>query len=169
MNLSNKNIGINFRRQSKQIQFADFNTITDATPDDVIEEFESRKMITYDNDKSNSAKSITQRTFSSMDKHINIKRQLWNQSKTQLSKLQRISNMAAKQIIGFDPLKADYQPFPIKNSYRQKVVIEETSEYDHESSPKQNRRTDKKNTIMYKSHDRIMDTFNSSSVSNNIV
>jgi hypothetical protein len=81
-------------------------------------------------------KSVTQRTNSSIDKHISWTRQLRNDTKSTLSKLQKISNKAVEQITGHDPLKLDYQPFPIRQSYRIRQIMDTESDYHGEEEEK---------------------------------
>lgn len=68
----------------------------------------------------NTLRTITQRTNSSIDKHISSKRKLLNEIKTNVSKLEKISNKAAQQLIGRDPATIDWRPFPIRDTYRGK-------------------------------------------------
>lgn len=109
--------------------------------------------------KSTSVKSITQRTNSSIDQHITLRRQLWNDIKTNQSKLEKIVSDATESVSGFNPVKPEYQPFPIHETYRyKKVICEESDGYNDtagESSPVDIKQAHRSHTIMHSSPSKL--------------
>lgn len=78
-------------------------------------------------------RSTTQRTHKSIDRHISIQRKVWNGQKNSYNKLEKISNLAEKQVLGINPEILRNTSFPIKSSYRLKPIINKDSKYNDTS------------------------------------
>ena len=111
------------RRHTKKLQFADLVSCDFKYPDNVSSNSKSKKYYSIFS-KPPSTKRIAQRTHSSIDKHISVKRRLLNDTKTNLTKLQKIANLATQQITGIDPIAEKWRPFPIRESYRDRNSTE---------------------------------------------
>lgn len=76
--------------------------------------------------------------------------------KTKVSKLQKIANLATESVTGYDPIKTEYRPFPIKPTYRYKRIIdsEYTDNQDY-SSPRGLNRGNRSHTIMHSTPNKL--------------
>lgn len=76
INHSNKAIGFHFAHPSKNLQFADMIAENSNPLEETDEKDHKNKCV-----MPNHNKSIIQRTITSVDRHINVHRELWNTKK----------------------------------------------------------------------------------------
>lgn len=104
----------NSKTNSKVLQFADIVAIRENQKE--LNDSKRKKAASSldKNLQNNSNRSITQRTFSSIDRHITEQRQHYNENKATLTKLDKITYKAAEQVTGIDKAKYERAALPIK-------------------------------------------------------
>ena len=134
---------------TKNIQFADLIAIHETLKENPKS---GRKKPYYQRRfNSNSSQSIAKRTNTSIDKFISSHRQAWNSNKSNLSKLDKISNNATEKVCGVNPLNVEFQPLPIKKTYRYRQIINEDPDYQDtgsEASPSLIKDVNRSHTVM---------------------
>ena len=122
--------------------------------------------------KIRSVRDITQKIHSSIDKHIKLKRQLLNDSKTNITKLQKISNKAIEQVTGVNPLTEERNLIPIKEKDRKIKIEQDCFEYntnDYATYTNKSNQQNIKDNRMFYSQERLVKTSHYKKLNNNII